>query len=342
MVVRKPLRESTDLNNDSVLDGDGADVKTGVLDEDDSLADINGDEEDALNEAGGEDTGEEVDNIGDEDLDSLLNESDDEDDEDDEKDDKKLDEANPIDNLGDKKAPPFNAEDAKEARGKKEKKEAEEDDKDDKDGKKDDGKGSEDGKKDKDGKDGEKDDDDKDLKEDFDDPAEVIEPTLYTDVDDPIVEEFGEIPDVVPEYPDEPIVELEGDEDVAGEVDIDSGVTAPSYDVDSSFVLPESRNVVVAKGDRIYFCGKAKKDLPSFAETTFAKAAKMLAKNKKLKGAFITEGRKKERVAVIGRSCLVEVARDWRLPGTDTIFEKGDIIQIVSRKQITEKEVKVK
>ena len=348
MITRKPMKESTDLANDSVLDGDGADVKTSVLDE---LA--TGISEDIFTEDGGEDTAEDLENIDDEDLDALLSEdrvsvTDEIPDQlgagQDGIDDSKLTEDNPIKNLGDKKAPPFKADDAKEARAKKE---AEGDDeKDDKDGDKKAppfAKGK-DGEEDEDKKDGDKNDKDKgdkDLKEDFDDPSEVIDPVLYTD-DEPVVEEFGEMPDVVPEYPDEPILELEGDDDYIPDVDIDSGITAPSYDVESSFILPESKAMVVSRGDRIYYCGKAQKNLPSYAESTFAKAAKLLVQSKNLKGAFLAEGKKSERVALVGRSCLVEVARDWRLPGTDTIFEKGDIIQIVSRKPVTEKEVKVK
>jgi len=350
MVVRNPLRESTDIQNDSVLDGDGADVKTSVLDEDEVVADINdeGDivttDDDVINESGGEDTGEDLESVDDSDLDALLNEGEDDDDEDDDdkeedpdkdKDDADLKENSPIDNFGNKKAAPFTADDAKEARAKKEA-QGDEDDKD-KGGKKDEPKDGKGGKDD----DGEDDKDDKDLKEDFEDPAEVLDPTLYVD-EDPIVEDFGEMPDVAPEYPDEPILELEGDDEFIPEVDIDAGVTAPVYEVDQPFILPESRKVVVSRGDKIYYCGKAQKNLPSFAESTFAKGAKMLAQSKKLKGSFMAEGKKSERVALIGRSCLVEVARDWRLPGTDTIFEKGDIIQIVSKKHVTEKEIKVK
>jgi hypothetical protein len=92
----------------------------------------------------------------------------------------------------------------------------------------------------------------------------------------------------------------------------------------------------------IFFCGKAKKGIPSFAESTFSQAAKLLVKSKNLKGDFLAEGKKSERVALIGRSCLVEVAHDWRLPGTDTIFEAGDILQIVSRKQVSEKGVRIR
>jgi len=338
MTVRKPLKESAEVNNDAVLSGEGADVGTSVLDEDDVFADINGEDGESFTEDGGEDTGTEVDDISDAEIDSMLNEADEDDDEDDEDDKDKKDgddadeddkdgdgkdkekKESQIDNLGDKRAPPFKKEDG----GKK--KEAEGDD--------------EDGKKDDDKKDGKDDDDGKDkVEEDFDDPGEIIDPVLYAD-DEPVVEEFGAIPDVVPELPDEPVVDL--GEDDGSELDVETGVSVPSYEVETPFVLPESKRVVVAKGDVIFYCGKAKKDIPSFAESTFSQAVKLLVKSKNLKGSFLNEGKKGERVALIGRSCLVEVARDWRMPGTETIFEKGDILQIVSRKQVMEKEVKRK
>jgi hypothetical protein len=321
MTVRKPLHESTDVNSDAVLSGKGSDVGTNVLDEDDVVVDVNDDgdiltqDDDLLNEDGGEDTGTEVDDISDAEIDHLLNEEDEEDPEEDGG--EGIDESK-LDNFGDEKAPPFK----KEAEEKPDDKEGEKDSKDD--GK--DTGGDEEGKK--------------EVKEDFDDPGEILEPVIYTDAEDPVVEEFGAIPDVVPELPNEPIIDL-GDE-VGTEVDIESGVAVPSYEVETPFVLPESRRVVLGKGDMIFYCGKVKKDLPSFAESTFAQAVNLLVKSKKLKGVFLTEGVKSERVALIGRSCLVEVARDWRLPGTDTIFEAGDLLQIVSRKQIVEKEVKVK
>jgi hypothetical protein len=326
MFTRKPLNESVDVGSDVVLSGEGSDVGTDVLDEDETVVDVNGDgdiitqDDDPLNEDGGTDTGTEVDDISDAEIDSMLNEADDPD-----PGEEGIDESQ-IDNLGDKRAPPFKKEDGGA------KKEAE-----DKDGKEND---------DGDGKDGEDKDDEDDGKgkdtvtEDFDDPSEVLNPTLYTDAEDPVVEEFGAIPDVVPELPDEPVVDL-GD-DIDAEIDLESGVAVPSYEVETPFILPESRRVVVGRGDMIFFCGKAKKGIPSFAESTFSQAAKLLVKSKNLKGDFLAEGKKSERVALIGRSCLVEVAHDWRLPGTDTIFEAGDILQIVSRKQVSEKGVRIR
>lgn len=308
MTVRKPLNESTDVNSDAVLSGEGADVGAGVLDEDEVVVDVNGDGDiitqdgDLLNEDGGGDTGTDVDDISDAEIDSMLNE-----------DNETFDESN-LDNFGDEKAPPFKKGDGGA------KNEVEE---------KPDAKGGKEGEEGKDK-----------MKEDFEDPGEIIDPALYTDAKEPVVEEFGAIPDVIPDLPDEPIVDL-GDE-VGTEVDLESGVAVPSYEVEVPFVLPESRRVVVGKGDVIFYCGKANKELPSFAESTFAQAVNLLVKSKKLKGTFLSEGTKSERVALIGRSCLVEVARDWRLPGTDTIFEAGDVLQIVSRKQVVEKEVKVK
>jgi hypothetical protein len=330
MMTRTPLKESTDVNTDAVLSGKGSDVGTSVLDEDGVVVDVNDDggiitqDDDLLNEDGGEDTNTEVDDISDAEIDSMLNENDEE----------GLGESQ-LDNFGNKKAPPF-------------KKEAEGDDKGDKKDpeKEDDPKAGEgDDKKDGDKKDGGEKDQDagekkEGMQEDFDDPGEIFDPALYADADDPVVEEFGAIPDVIPELPDEPIVDL-GD-DVSAEIDLESDVAVPSYEVEVPFVLPESRRLVVGKDDMIFFCGKAKKDIPSFAESTFFQAVNLLVKSKKLKGAFFSEGKKSERVALIGRSCLIEVAHDWRLPGTDTIFEAGDILQIVSRKQVSEKEVKVK
>ena len=322
MTVRKPLKESTDVGNDAVLSSEGADVGASVLDEDEVVVDVNGDgdiitqDDDPLNEGGGEDTNTEVDDISDVEIDSMLNESDGDEDVAGEA---PIEESQ-IDNLGDKRAPPFKKEDggakneAEENTGEENPEEENDDEGEDK------------------GKD--------EIKEDFEDPSEVLEPTLYTDADDPVVEEFGAIPDVIPDLPDEPIIDLGDDADV--EIDLESGVTVPSYEVETPFILPESRRVVVGRGDVIFFCGKTKTDAPSYAESTFSQAAKLLVKSKNLKGAFLSEGKKSERVALIGRSCLVEVARDWRLPGTDTIFEAGDILQIVSRKQVAEKEVKVR
>jgi hypothetical protein len=331
MTVRTPLKESADVNNDAVLSGEGADVGTSVLDEDGFVADMNGDDEiiaqddDTLNEGGGEDTGTEVDDISDAEIDSMLNETDEE----------GFDESQ-IDNFGDKKAPPFKKEGGgakNEAEGGGKEEDPEKGGGEEGGGKKDDG-GDESGKDGKEGENG------KEIKEEFDDPGEILEPALYADAEDPVVEEFGAIPDVIPELPDEPIIDL-GDE-VGTEVDIESGVAVPAYEVETPFILPESKRVVVAKGDMIFFCGKARRDIPSFAESTFSQAVNLLIKSKGMKGAFLTEGKKSERVALIGRSCLVEVARDWRLPGTNTIFEAGDVLQIVSRRQVSEKEVKVK
>jgi hypothetical protein len=319
MVVRTPLKESADVNNDAVLSGEGADVGTSVLDEQD---------DDPLNEGGGEDTGTEVDDISDAEIDSMLNEADEE----------GFDESQ-LDNFGDKKAPPFKKEDG----GAKNEAEGDGKEEDPKKGGGEEGDGKKNGDEDESGeagKDGKEGEDSKKIKEEFDDPDEILEPALYTDAEDPIVEEFGAIPDVIPELPDEPVIDLS--DEVGTEVDIESGVAVPSYEVETPFILPESKHVVVAKGDMIFFCGKAKKDIPSFAESTFSQAVNLLVKSKGMKGAFLTEGKKSERVALIGRSCLVEVARDWRLPGTDTIFETGDVLQIVSRKQVSEKEVKVK
>lgn len=327
MTVRTPLKESTDVNIDAVLSGKGTDVGTSVLDEDEVVVDVNGggdiitQDDDLLNEGGGEDTNTEVDDISDAEIDSMLNESDEE----------GLGESQ-LDNFGGKKAPPFKKDDD----GKKNEAEGEKDPEKEDDPKAGEGDGKKDG--DEKGKDaGEK---KEGIQEDFDDPGEVLDPALYTDAEDPVVEEFGAIPDVIPEFPDEPIIDL-GDE-VSTEIDLESDVAVPAYEVEVPFVLPESKQLVVGKGDTIFFCGKAKKDIPSFAESTFSQAVNLLVKSKKLKGAFFNEGKKNERVALIGRSCLVEVARDWRLPGTDTIFEAGDILQIVSRKQVSEKEIKVK
>jgi len=338
MTVRKPLKESADVTNGSVLSGKGADVGTNIIDENENnVADVNV-EDDLLDEAGGDDTNTEVDDISDAEIDSMLNEADDDED---------LEESQ-IENLGDKKAPPFTKEDG----GKKEKKEAEEkDDKDDKDKKEEDEEEDDKDKKEEDEEDKkddkkddkkEEDEDEKDgkekVEEDFDDSSEIIDPVLYAD-EEPVAEEFGAIPDVVPELPDEPVVDLGEDE---GEIDLESDVSVPSYEVETPFILPESKRVVVAKGDMIFFCGRAKKDIPSFAESTFSQAVNLLVRSKNLKGGFLAEGKKSERVALIGRSCLVEVAKDWRMPGTDTVFEKGDILQIVSRKQVAEKEVKTR
>jgi hypothetical protein len=55
-------------------------------------------------------------------------------------------------------------------------------------------------------------------------------------------------------------------------------------------------------------------------------------------GKLVIAGGRNEKVALVGRSILVEVAKDWRLPGTSTVFETNDLLQIVSSKPIREGE----
>jgi hypothetical protein len=110
--------------------------------------------------------------------------------------------------------------------------------------------------------------------------------------------------------------------------------------VTESFKLPENQNVIVSKGDQIFMLGHVREEFtPKFAECVFSRALKSLAESKgQSAGTFLKVGQKHEKVAIVGRSMLVEVAKDWMLPGTDTIFEAKDLIQIVSAKPVREAE----
>lgn len=160
--------------------------------------------------------------------------------------------------------------------------------------------------------------------------------TPYTVEQDIEEEDLGEIPDV--DIPDqEPILEID-DDDIDVELpDIDDTTLSSEpvpYTVEESFLLPENGSCVVSKGDKIYVIGKIKENIvPQFAETTFSRAARALAES--LHETVLPKTLKDDvRVAVAGRSMLVEVAKDWKLPGTDVIFEKNDLLQIVSSKPV--------
>ena len=172
------------------------------------------------------------------------------------------------------------------------------------------------------------------------DDTGVIEPVVYED--DPVGDpELGIMPTA--ELPMmEPVVQVETDEDdiYVSNAELDGGVEP--IVVTEAFHLPENHSVVVGRGDQIFVIGHAMNEkTPKFAESVFKRAFRSLVESKNIQGKLSfrkSEGLKK--VAVIERSCLVEVAKDWRLPGTDTVFEEHDILQIVSMKPITEKALK--
>jgi hypothetical protein len=178
-----------------------------------------------------------------------------------------------------------------------------------------------------------------------DDPELAALPVDANGVIDPVVlpdevivdSELGAIPDVVLPF-EEPIVEI-------GEDDVDIQIPENAFENDGviesipvmeSFKLPENQKVVVSKDDQIFFLGHVREEFtPKFAESAFTRALKSLCENKGDGRLFMSRG-KNERVAVVGRSLLVEVAKDWRLPGTSTVFEAHDLLQIVASKPIRE------
>jgi hypothetical protein len=168
----------------------------------------------------------------------------------------------------------------------------------------------------------------------------VIQPVVVPDemIMDP---ELGEIPDVVLPL-EEPILDItEDDVDVAiPENAFENDGMPEAIPVVESFKLPENQGILVSKGDQIFMLGHVREEFtPRFAECVFSRALKSLAESKGLAaGTFMKTGRTHEKVAVVGRSMLVEVARDWMLPGTNTVFEAKDLLQIVSAKPIVEAE----
>jgi hypothetical protein len=166
----------------------------------------------------------------------------------------------------------------------------------------------------------------------------IIDPVV---VPDEVIEEpeLGVMPDVVLPL-EEPIVEID-EEDV--DIQIPENVfendgIPESIPVLESFRLPENKSVIVSKGDQIFLLGRIREEFtPKFAESVFTRALKSLCEGKE-KGHIVMTGEKKEKVAIVGRSMLVEVARDWRLPGASTVFEAHDLLQIVSAKPIREAE----
>jgi hypothetical protein len=165
----------------------------------------------------------------------------------------------------------------------------------------------------------------------------VINPIVVPD--DIVVEpELGIIPDVALPL-EEPIVEIDED-DVDVEIPenvFESDGIPESIPVMESFKLPENQNVIISKGDQIFLLGHVREEFtPKFAESVFTRALKSLCEGKG--GQVVLSGTRNEKVAIVGRSMLVEVAKDWRLPGTTTIFEAHDLLQIVSAKPVREAE----
>jgi hypothetical protein len=168
----------------------------------------------------------------------------------------------------------------------------------------------------------------------------IIQPIVVPD--EVIVEpELGEIPDVALPF-EEPILDItEDDVDVAIPENVFENDGMPeAIPVVESFKLPENQSVIVSKGDQIFMLGHVREEFtPKFAECVFSRALKSLAESKgQSVGTFLKVGQKHEKVAIVGRSMLVEVAKDWMLPGTNTIFEAHDLLQIVSAKPVREAE----
>jgi hypothetical protein len=165
----------------------------------------------------------------------------------------------------------------------------------------------------------------------------VIQPVVIPD-EIVVDSELGEIPDVALPF-EEPILDItDEDVDVAIPDNVFENDGMPeAVPVVESFRLPENQNVVVFKGDQIFMLGHVREEFtPRFAECVFSRALKSLAESKNLQGKFLKFGQKHEKVAVVGRSLLVEVSRDWRLPGTNVIFEAHDLLQIVSARPVQE------
>ena len=179
------------------------------------------------------------------------------------------------------------------------------------------------------------------------DPSIAALPVDATGVIDPIVvpdevivePELGVIPDVVLPF-EEPIIEIDNtdfDVQIPENVFENNGIPE-SIPVVESFKLPENQRMVISKGDQIFLIGHVREEFtPKFAESVFTRALKSLCESKG-GGHVVVKGTKNEKVALVGRSVLVEVAKDWRLPGTNVIFEANDLLQIVSAKPIREGE----
>jgi hypothetical protein len=182
-----------------------------------------------------------------------------------------------------------------------------------------------------------------------DDPALAALPVDENGVIQPIVipdevfdvPELGDIPDVALPL-EEPILDItEEDVDVAIPENVFENDGMPeAIPVVESFKLPENQKIVISKGDQIFMLGHVREEFtPKFVECVFSRALRSLAESKAMLGGNFTKvGQKHEKVAVVGRSMLVEVAKDWMLPGTSTIFESGDLLQVVSAKPFQEGE----
>jgi hypothetical protein len=182
-----------------------------------------------------------------------------------------------------------------------------------------------------------------------DDPALAALPVDANGVIQPIVvpdevtvePELGQIPDAALPF-EEPILDItEDDIDVAiPENAFENDGMPEAIPVVESFKLPENQDIIVSKGDQIFVLGRVREEFtPKFAEGVFSRALKSLVESKGWAGGvFLNVGRKREKAAIVGRSALVEVAKDWRLPGTNAIFEAHDLLQIVSARPVHESE----
>lgn len=164
--------------------------------------------------------------------------------------------------------------------------------------------------------------------------SDILEPELYEDEMDPmaVAPELGDFPADPTVTSDIPVVLDDTDEDIYENDDLLG--ESKIFVAKKAFHLPESHNLVVCRGDKISFVGKAKTSNVKFAESTFSRALGKLTESRK--GKIVTEGAAEDKVALIGNSCLFEVARDWRLPGTNLILEAGDIYQVIGCKPLRE------
>jgi hypothetical protein len=168
----------------------------------------------------------------------------------------------------------------------------------------------------------------------------IIQPIVIPD--EIVIEpELGDIPDAALPM-EEPIVDVtEDDVDIAiPENAFENDGLPEAIPVVESFKLPENQSIIVSKGDQIFMLGHVREEFtPKFAECVFSRALKSLSESKGVNGGtFRKVGGKHEKVAIVGRSMLVEVAKDWLLPGTSTVFEAHDLLQIVSARPLSEAE----
>lgn len=164
---------------------------------------------------------------------------------------------------------------------------------------------------------------------------DILEPELFVDPLDPVVTipELGDMPADPTAVMENPVILDADDEDIYENDDILG--ESKIFEVKKAFRLPENRSIVICRGDKISLVGKAKPNAgPKFAESTFSKALNKLTESKK--GTLAQEGALDEKVALVGHSCLFEVSKDWKLPGSNLILEAGEIYQVLGKGKLRE------